>query len=411
LGTDPDAQAVPLSQDAGLLPLHGLAGAPRVVLREGSDLVLGRDPGDTGVKVADPRCSRRHATFRMVDGAWMVEDLKSKNGTFVNGERITTPTKLSSGDHVRIGHAEFAYGAEGDPYRCASCLQTLVNADPDTPFCTECKHAFPLLGAELGSRRLLRGLGTGSFGSVYVGHRRGNPYVALKVLHVDFTESPDMVMKFLREAYATACIEHENIVRFGDSGHEFGHWFIILEYFPSVSLRELLDERGAMPADEVMSIARQILAAMEYAHARKLLHRDIKPGNILVGPDNLVKLVDFGLARRLVDSAFTQHTTSSMPGTPLFMAPELVTGAGRANFRTDIYSLGATIYRALADRHPIEGKKLSDWLRAIQTEDAEPLGKFCSVPPHIEEAVMRSLRRDPAKRFASMAEFREALRV
>ncbi len=408
MGADSHTQADALLSKLGLLPLHALAGSPMVLLAD-QEVVVGRDPGESGVKIADPRCSRKHAVFRAKEGVWMVEDLKSKNGTYVNGERIAT-TDLHAGDHVRIGHAEFAYGPEGQSYRCSSCMQTLVTAPAEAPFCTECRHTFPLLGATLGSRRLLRGLGTGSFGSVYVGHRRGNPYVALKVLHVEFTEAPDMVMKFLREAYATAGIEHENIVRFGDCGHEGGHWFIILEYFPSVSLREILEERGQVPEDEVLPMAAQILSAMEYAHARKLLHRDIKPGNILLSTEGKVKLVDFGLARRLVDSAFTQHTTSSMPGTPLFMAPELVTSNGRANFRTDIYSLGATLYRALTGRHPIEAKKLSDWLRAVQTQEAEPLKRHCaSVSPRVEEAVTRALLKDPMKRFGSMKEFRSAL--
>ena len=157
-----------------------------MVLLADQEVIVGRDPGESGVKIADPRCSRKHAVFRAKGAEWTVEDLRSKNGTYVNGERIET-TDLRAGDHVRIGHAEFVYGPEGVSYRCASCLQTLVTAPAEAPFCTECRHAFPLLGATLGSRRLLRGLGTGSFGSVYVGHRRGNPYVALKVLHVEFT--------------------------------------------------------------------------------------------------------------------------------------------------------------------------------------------------------------------------------
>ena len=194
---------------------------------EDGALVLGRDPGQGGVKIADPRCSRQHATLEKRGADHWVKDLGSKNGTWVNGVQVTE-SRLARGDHVRIGHAEFAFCGADESFRCASCLQTLVTAPADAPFCTECRRNFPLLGATLGGRRLVRGLGTGSFGSVYMGHRRGNPYVALKVLHVEFTESPDVVMKFLKEAYATAGLEHANIVRFGDSGHEAGHWFIIL---------------------------------------------------------------------------------------------------------------------------------------------------------------------------------------
>jgi len=390
-------------EELGLLPLHGLAGAPRISLPTVGELVLGREPGGTGVRIADPRCSRRHASVEQRGKEWFVKDLGSKNGTWVNGKRISE-IALQRGDNLRIGHAEFAFGAEGEPYRCASCLATLVAAPPEAPYCTECRRNFPLLGATLGERRLVRGLGTGSFGSVYVAHHRGTPYVALKVLHVEFTESPDVVMKFLKEAYATAGLEHENIVRFGDSGHEAGHWYILLEYFPSRSLREILEERSHLPTPEALAIARQVLSALEYAHQRKLLHRDIKPGNILVNDEGLVKVVDFGLAKRLVDSAFTSHTTTGMPGTPLFMAPELLNGE-RATFRADIYSAAATLFRTLTGRHPIEAKKLDEWFHAVQTQippRAESLRP--EIPAEIGAALAKALDKDPARRQASVRE-------
>ena len=131
--------------------------------------------GGADIVLDHPLVSRRHAMIMQENGVVLVNDLRSKNGTWVNGLQIRDPVGLQRGDHVRIGHAEFAYTVEGDAYRCASCMQTLVSAPPEAPFCTECRRTFPLLGATLGERRLVRGLGTGSFGSVYVGHRRGNP--------------------------------------------------------------------------------------------------------------------------------------------------------------------------------------------------------------------------------------------
>jgi len=395
--------------DVGLLPLHGLAGAPIIMLPPDEELGLGRDPGGSGIKIADPRCSRRHAVVYCKAGTWYVRDLDSKNGTWVNGVQIHTDTSMRRGDHVRIGHAEFAFTGRDEAYRCASCLTTLVAAPPEAPFCTECRRLFPLLGSTLAQRRLVRGLGTGSFGSVYVGHRRGNPYVALKVLHVEFTEEPHVVMKFLKEAYATAGLEHDNIVRFGDSGHEAGHWFIILEYFPSRSLREVLEERQVLPVSEALPIAQQVLSALEYAHERKLLHRDVKPGNILLNEEGMVKVVDFGLAKRLVDAAFTQQTSTGMPGTPLFMAPELIDG-GQATYKADIYSAAATIYRMLTGRHPIEAVKLSDWLAAVPTEIPLPAREVRpEVPEKVSRALARALEKDPARRHNSMRDFRKDL--
>ncbi len=395
----------------GLTPLHGLAGTGTVLLPDGTDLVMGRDPGGTGVKIQDPLCSRRHVLLHRIDGTWVLRDLESKNGTFVNNVKITE-SKLSPGDIVRIGHAEFAFGPEGDAFRCACCLKTLVLAPPDAPFCTECRRQYPLLGATLGQRRLIRGLGSGSYGTVYMGHRRGNPYVAMKVLHVEFTESPEVVMKFLKEAYATSGIEHESIVRFGDSGHEAGHWFIILEYFPSVSLKDVLEEKGFLPEADSLGISKQVVSAMIYAHERKLLHRDLKPGNILLGEGGKIRLVDFGLAKRLVDCAFTSHTTSGMPGTPLFMAPEVLQSGGRVGYSADIYSLAATIYRTLTGRHPIEAKRLDEWLQAIQTEipprarDVKP-----ELSKRTDEALARALSKNPADRPPSMADFGRSLGV
>jgi hypothetical protein len=397
--------------EPGLIPLHGLAGTPTVIVPAAGELILGREPGGSGVKVQDPLCSRRHALLRRSDAAVRLRDLESKNGTYVNNRRIVEAT-LAAGDIVRIGHAEFAFAAAGEAFRCASCMKTLVCAPPEAPFCTECRRTFPLLGATLGQRRLIRGLGQGSFGTVYVAHRRGNPYVAMKVLHVEFTESPEIVMKFLKEAYATSGIEHENIVRFGDAGHEAGHWFIILEYFPSTSLKEILEEHGHLPEADVLAIARQVISAMVYAHERKLLHRDLKPGNILVGEGGKVRLVDFGLAKRLVDCAFTSHTTSGMPGTPMFMAPEVLTSEGRANFAADIYSLAATLYRALTGRHPIEAKKLEEWLHAIQTQ-VPPRARSIrpEISQRVDDALAKGLEKDPNKRHATMADFARALGV
>ena len=218
-------------------------------------------------------------------------------------------------------------------------------------------------------------------------------------------------MKFLKEAYATSGLEHENIVRFGDSGHEAGHWFIILEYFPSHSLREELEEHGMLPVDAVMNIARQVISALEYAHHQKLLHRDIKPGNVLVDDTGRVKVVDFGLAKRLVDSAFTSHTTTGMQGTPLFMAPELISG-GRANFKSDIYSCAATLYRALTGRHPIEAKKLDEWLAAVQDQIPPPAAELRpEIPAYVSEALGKALAKDPADRYTSMTDFKRALRL
>jgi hypothetical protein len=388
-----------------LLLLHALAGSPKIPLPESGELVLGRDPGGTGVKIADPRCSRRHAAIWKSDGNLQLRDMGSKNGTFVNGTRVEDAVPLQQGDHVRIGHAEFALIGPSGEYRCACCMETFIQAPPEAPFSTECRRKFPLLGATLADRRLVRGLGSGSFGSVYVGHRRGNPYVAVKVLHIELTESAPVVMKFLKEAYATSGIEHENIVRFGDSGHEGGHWFIILEYFPSASLSEIIDKRGPLPLDEALDITKQVGAALSYAHQHRLLHRDIKPGNILVGEGAHVKVVDFGLAKRLVDSAFTSHTQTGTTGTPLFMAPELMQGE-RATPGADIYSLAATLYRMLAGKHPLEAKRLDEWLAAIQGKAPESVIKFRpEIPQHVSDAIDHALLKTPEERPQSVTEF------
>jgi len=398
-----------VSADIGLLPLHGLAGSPKIPLPEHGELVLGRDPGGTGVKISDPRCSRRHASIWVQEGRIQIRDLGSKNGTWINGKRVEDAVTLQPGDHVRIGHAEFALVGPGGEYRCACCMETLITAPPEAPFSTDCRRRFPLLGGTLADRRLVRGLGSGSFGSVYVGHRRGNPYVAVKVLHVEFTETPDVVMKFLREAYATSGLEHENIVKFGDSGHEGGHWFIILEYFPSDSLREVLEERGKLPLDEAMPVIGQVGSALEYAHGHKLLHRDVKPGNILIGEGGHVKMVDFGLAKRLVDSAFTQHTQTGTTGTPLFMAPELLMGE-KATAGADVYSMAATLYRMLTGKHPIEARRLDEWMGAIQSTAPPPAASLDpSIPQNVSDAMDAALKKTPAERPESVRAFLKLL--
>ena len=166
-----------------------------------------------------------------------------------------------------------------------------------------------------------------------------------------------------------------------------------------------LEERGQLGVDESLRIIRQVGSALGYAHRHRLLHRDIKPGNVLLGEGGHVKVVDFGLAKRLVDSAFTQHTTTGMTGTPLFMAPELLSGS-HATPGTDVYSMAATLYRMITGKHPIEARRLDEWMQLVQSsESTEAIKINPAIPRRISDALADALRRDPKSRPQTVAEF------
>lgn len=259
----------------------------------------------------------------------------------------------------------------------------------------------------LGRYRIARSLGAGGMGVVYLAQRTSDgSKVVIKTVKEHLARDPEMRARFLREAEATRALRHPHIVDVIETSAD--PLLLVLEHLPGRSLQEHL-RQGPLPEAEVISIARQLLDALDVAHRAKLIHRDIKPANVMVLQGARVKLLDFGLSRMVDEARHTKLTqTGQILGTPGYLAPEQAL-ARPVDARTDLYSLGVLMYRALAGRLPFEGRAAS-LLRAVVEDEPYPLPELRpNVDPGLASVVHRALQKDPAYRFQTARQMREAL--
>ncbi len=256
---------------------------------------------------------------------------------------------------------------------------------------------------------LLEPLGQGGFGRVYrVRDLHLEREVALKVLHPHLTADPSVVERFRREAQLAARLNHPNIVDIYDIAGRSGLLWYTMEIVEGPNIAQLVEERGALPLDQVLRLLREALAALGTAHALGLVHRDIKPENLLLERDGSVRITDFGLALALRgDGRFGGATSQS--GTPQFAAPEQLLGE-HVDQRTDLYSLAAVAWYALVGRVPFSGATPEQVL-AKQTTDVIPdlTAERPEVSEGLADVLERALRNDITARWASAGDFRAAL--
>jgi len=258
--------------------------------------------------------------------------------------------------------------------------------------------------------RIERELGQGGMATVYLAedlkHRRK---VALKVLRPELAAIIG-AERFLQEIEVTANLQHPNILPLYDSGSADGFLYYVMPYVEGESLRDKLAREKQLGVDESVALARQVAAALEYAHRHGVVHRDIKPENILL-PSGQALVADFGIALAVSQAGGSRMTETGMSlGTPHYMSPEQATGDRTLDARTDIYALGCVTYEMLAGEPPYLGNTAQAIVAKILTEPPVPVRRRrASVPPHVEAAVQHALSKLPADRFASAAEFSAAL--
>jgi serine/threonine protein kinase len=262
-----------------------------------------------------------------------------------------------------------------------------------------------------GRYRIEGRLGVGGMSTVHLAFdNRLERYVALKLLAEHLADDPTFISRFRREALAAARLVHPNIVQVFDFGFDSGHHqhFIVMEHVPGNSCAELLRDHGHLELAQAISVVTQACRGLDYAHRNGVVHRDVKPGNLLVSDSEVVKLADFGIARAVDQSSITQ--VGSVLGTAAYLSPEQARGE-EAGPRADLYSLGVVTYQLISGRLPYEASSLSELALKQQRESPIPLDELVpEVPRALAQAVAMALAIDQHARPASASDLAEALR-
>jgi eukaryotic-like serine/threonine-protein kinase len=254
-------------------------------------------------------------------------------------------------------------------------------------------------------------VGTGGMSSVYRAvDTLLERNVALKILHPHYGEDAEYVERFRREARSVAQLSHPNIVTVIDRGESDGQQYIVFEYVDGESLKQLVDRTGPLPARRAVELGLQVAEALAFAHNAGLVHRDVKPQNVLVTEDGEAKVTDFGIARSLdVEHGVTQ--TGTVLGTSNYLSPEQARGQ-TVTPATDVYSLGVVLYELLTGEVPFPGENfVAVAMKHINEEPPSLLERRPDVPMRLVAAIDRALAKDPAQRFPSMSAFCAELRA
>ncbi len=442
LAAEPDAVAEELVVTAG--PAAGR----RLALED--ELVIGRAVSGEGRLADDPELSRRHARLaRDAEGRLTIEDLGSANGTFVNGERVSEPRTLEQGDSIRVGESTMELAEAGRPApppraaappppaapRAAPPPRPPVRppgtaAAPSTGSAVRPapgaasgpppapRPAAPaqasVVGVQLPPGTVFAGcrveevIGHGDMGVVYRAEELAlQRPVALKLIRPEHSEEERFRERFRRESRLAAAIDHPNVIPVLEAGDEDGVLFIEMRLVEGTDLRALIAAEGPVAPRRAARIIRQVGAALDAAHARGLVHRDVKPANVLLARADHVYLSDFGLAKNASDlGGLTRQ--GSIVARAEYVAPEQIID-DRVDALTDVYALGCLLFESLTGEAPFAS--LTGGGAMMAHVDAPPpsvLERRPDLPPELDAVVRRAMAKDPAERYPSAGDLGEA---
>ena len=264
-------------------------------------------------------------------------------------------------------------------------------------------------GEKINDRYLIiRTIGEGGMANVYLAHDTIlDRDVAIKVLRGDLADDEKFVRRFQREAISASSLNHPNIVEMYDVGEDNGVYYIVMEYVPGRTLKSLIKRRGALTIPEVLDIMLQLTSGIAHAHASYIIHRDIKPQNVMILDDGMVKITDFGIAMALNSNELTQ--TNSVMGSVHYLPPEQANGSG-STIKSDIYSLGILMYELLTGKLPFKGenaveiaiKQMKEPIPSIRKKNPE-------IPQSIENIILRACAKNPKNRYNNVLEMHKDL--
>lgn len=344
-----------------------LSGKTYVVARK-KPFLIGR--GDVAqIELQDTLVSRRHCQIEVRGSQFFARDLGSRNGTFINGRRITFAA-LYNKDQLRIGSSTFTFHSEARD-------DSLVNTT-------------------LGGYQINALIGRGGMGSVYRATQLSlGRMVALKVLSPELAKDGDFVKLFLNEARSAAALDHPNLVKVYEVGSVDGTHYFSMEFIPGGSVEEKVSCSGQLPVDEALDITRQAADGLAYVSSKNLVHRDIKPGNLLLNLEGIVKICDLGICGKI---NLEEEDSFRGGGSPHFIAPEQALGR-KVDARADIYSLGVSLYTILAGHTPFTGSSSREIARKHVKELPPPLtDQRAGLPKEVCQLVHWMIEKLPTER-------------
>ena len=259
---------------------------------------------------------------------------------------------------------------------------------------------------QLGDFKLLKKLGQGGMGEVFLANQVSlDRNVALKILSKDMAKKPGFVERFVREARAMARIDHPNAVKVYAADTDKGYNYVAIEYIDGQSMQDWMDDKGKLEVGDAVHVILSCADALAHAHELNIVHRDIKPDNILVTKKGVVKVADFGLAKALDDEDMSMTQSGTGLGTPLYMPPEQARDAKNVDLRTDIYALGVTLYYFLTGRLPFEGETVIKLIMSKEKGQYAPVRKHNpAVPEKLELVVDKMIQKDKNHRYANCSD-------
>ena len=255
---------------------------------------------------------------------------------------------------------------------------------------------------------IIRSIGEGGMANVYLANDIIlNRLVAVKILRGDLAEDEKFVKRFQREAIAASSLNHPNIVEVYDVGEDDGKYFIVMEYVEGKTLKSLIKKRGALTLPEVVDIMLQLTSAIAHAHESYIIHRDIKPQNVIIMEDGRVKVMDFGIAAQLNSNELTQ--TNSVMGTVYYLPPEQASGTS-ATVKSDIYSLGILMYELVVGKVPFKGDSpVEVAIKHMKTPLPSITDAYPEIPQSIENVILKACAKNPLNRYATVKDMHDDL--
>jgi serine/threonine protein kinase len=255
----------------------------------------------------------------------------------------------------------------------------------------------------IGGYEIMTKIGDGGLGSVYRARQiTMGRVVALKVLHKMWLSDEEFKKRFLLEARLVGRLSHQNLIQVIDVGKDQGQYYFSMEFIDGQTVEQMIDDNGAVPLDQALDIIVQVLRAIKYIWRHKIVHRDIKPGNIMISRRGTAKLGDFGFVKSKFDSILS--TEGEVLGTPDYIAPEVAMGEENIDFRSDIYSLGITLYHMVTGRPPYSGTGSQVMRQHITAELPSPKDVNADIPDQVCHIIEKMTAKEPEDRYAELDE-------